>query len=134
MQTVTKPRRKSRRRLTDDERRERNENSLISASRTAPNSNDLPVIAEFGLRGIEAEDCHTFGWNQNVFTYNAWQAQDRQVRKGEKSVRCTVWIPVVVKGRPESNIERLRKDHTRSRMSTACLFHITQTDQIGGVV
>lgn len=132
MQTVTKARRKSRRRLTPDERQARNENSLANASRHAPNSNDIPVIMEFQTRGLSSDKVHTFGPEQNVYTYNAWQAKGRQVRKGERSVRCTVWIPVVVKGKPDAIRESDRKDRTRSRMHNACLFHISQTDPIGG--
>jgi len=128
MPTVTK----TRRRLTVTERKARNEESLVNGSRCQPNSNDMPVIMEFEGKGIPADQVNTFGPDQNVYTYNAWQAQDRQVRKGEKSVTCTVWIPVVVKGKPDAIREADRKDRTRSRMHNACLFHVSQTDQIGG--
>ena len=128
MQTLTKPRRKTRRRLTQEERDDRNNEALSNGTRFVPNSNDGPVTLEFKARGIPVEDIHTFAPDQNVFTYNAWQAQGRQVRKGETSVRCTVWIPVVVKSKDPD-----KPDKTRSRMHNACLFHISQTDEIDGV-
>ena len=130
MQTVTKPRRKSR--LTEDERQARNEISLSNATRFQPISNDVPVISEFATRGIPENEIITLEPGQNVFTYNAWQAKGRQVRKGEKSVSCTVWISVVVKGDPNAITESKRKDRTRSRMHHASLFHVSQTDEIGG--
>jgi hypothetical protein len=124
MQTATKPRRK----LTETERADRNNDALDRGSRCKPNSNDLPVVAEFGLRGIPEQDIRTCSPDQNVYTYDAWQALKRQVRKGEKSVRCTVWIPMKIKGRPDAIVKRLQEDHTSARRHNACLFRVSQTD------
>lgn len=88
--------------------------------------NDLRVITEFQGRGMNPHDIETFGPDQNVWTYDAWQALGRQVRKGEKSVRITVYGSYESKERNEKTGEPIIK----SCRSTACLFHITQTDAI----
>jgi len=92
-------------------------------------SNDLPVIMEFQSRGLNPADVITFGPAQNVRTYRAWRALGRQVRKGEKSVRCTVWAHREKKG------AKPRADGTIPETSfpvIACVFHVSQTDAIEG--
>jgi hypothetical protein len=73
--------------------------------------NDLIVIREFKNRGIGATP------RVDVFTYNIWKFQKgRQVVKGEKSVKVRTFI----------EDEKTRK----TRCSTACLFHISQTEPV----
>ena len=101
----------------------------LRGSRLKPNSNDTPVITAFVNRGIPLADIATFGPGQNVRTYRAWRSIGRQVRKGERSVRCTVWLSVEKpdKRNPEKN-------KVVSYPKTACVFHVSQTDEIGGEV
>ena len=120
MSSLTQDRPLSKRQAQDDE-------AYLRGSRVQPNSNDQPVIAELVNRGIPIGDIITFGPGQNVRTYRAWRAIHRQVRKGEKSVRCTVWL----------SVEKPSKaDPTKTKLvsfpKTACVFHVSQTDEIGG--
>ena len=120
MTSLTQNRPLSKRQAQDDE-------AYLRGSRVKPNSNDSPVIIQLVNRGIPLADITTFGPGQNVRTYRAWRSIGRQVRKGERSVRCTVWLSVEKpdKRNPE-------KTKVVSYPKTACVFHVSQTDEIGG--
>ena len=60
---------------------------------------------------------------ENVFTYHAWRALGRQVRRGEHGVKIAVWIPKV-------ETDTIGKESTRLMATTATVFHISQTDKI----
>jgi len=60
------------------------------------------------------------GFAENVFTYNAWLALNRQVRKGEHGVKVVTWIPAKDKN-SESSFMLCRR---------STVFHISQTDAI----
>ena len=68
----------------------------------------------------------------NIFTYAAWQALGRQVRKGERGVHIVTYIPVTRKERDKITglIERVKG----TKMKNATVFHESQTDAIGGGV
>jgi antirestriction protein ArdC len=54
---------------------------------------------------------------ENVLTYGAWQAINRQVRKGEKGVKVVSWIKTTDKNGIES-----------TRQTSATVFHVSQTE------
>ena len=88
---------------------EQAEQSLNRAVNGQSVQNDMIVIKEFSNRGIEATP------RVDVFTYNIWKFQKgRQVKKGEKSVKVRTFIE--------------DKKTGKTRCSTACLFHISQTE------
>jgi len=65
---------------------------------------------------------------ENVFTYHAWRALGRQVRRGEHGVKVTTWIPTERKERDKVTGE---EKVTASRIChTAVVFHVSQTDPI----
>lgn len=102
--------------------------ALERGRRMMPNGNDMAALMEFTTRGIPAGDIETFGPGQNVRTYRAWRALGRQVRKGEKSVRLTVWRPI-----GEDRVDDDGKTHPApKRPCSACVFHISQTDPVNG--
>ena len=70
------------------------------------------IISGFSERGLT--DIRP---RENVFTYQAWQALGRQVRKGEKGIPVQTWIVI------EKNGERVTVPKTTT------VFHISQTDQ-----
>lgn len=57
----------------------------------------------------------------NVFTYRAWQAKGRQVRKGEHGVKVLTWIPGKATEADPS---------PRAYPRNSTVFHITQTDEV----
>lgn len=126
MSTLTKDQRRAKRVAGDRDAMER-------GSRCLPNGNDGPCVMEFAGRGVPLDQIDTFGPNQNVRTYRAWRAKGRQVRKGEKSVRLTVWRPhddnpgLYVEPGADGKPVRVK-----CRPVTACVFHISQTDLVNG--
>jgi N-terminal domain of anti-restriction factor ArdC len=65
---------------------------------------------------------------ENVFTYHAWRALGRQVRRGEHGVKVTTWIPTERKERDETTGEV--KVSAGRICHTAVVFHVSQTDPI----
>jgi protein-L-isoaspartate O-methyltransferase len=95
----------------------------IEASQNA--SNYPAIVSAFAARGIPAEQVLP---RENVFTYRAWQAKGRQVKRGEKSVKIDVWIEYEKKpgeGAPAAS----PAEKCRARRSVA-VFHISQTEAI----
>jgi antirestriction protein ArdC len=72
------------------------------------------ILAGFTARGIPTGDIIP---RENVLTYNAWQAINRQVKKGEKGVKVISWIKTTDK----SGLEI-------TRPTSATVFHISQTE------
>jgi hypothetical protein len=83
-------------------------------------ANYAPIFEGFLRMGIVEAEIRP---RENVFTYNAWRALGRQVRKGQHGVKCLTFINTVDKQTGES---RRRPWHTT-------VFHVSQTDAIGAV-
>jgi hypothetical protein len=65
----------------------------------------------------------------NCLTFNAWKAAGRSVKKGEKGLGVTVWIPCKDKdAKPDPKTGEARKS---MRPKTTYIFHIDQTQPIG---
>jgi hypothetical protein len=82
-------------------------------------ANYAAIVEGFTRKGIAPNEILP---RTNVFTYNAWKALGRQVRKGEKGVRCLTFISTTDKTTGES---RRRPWHTT-------VFHVSQTDAAAG--
>ncbi len=93
--------------------RARNGNSL---------GNYATIIRGFVARGIAAEDIEP---RVNVFTYRAWQALKRQVRRGERGIRVATYRPCQKKTVDSDGTEHVER-FTRPGM--ASVFHVSQTD------
>jgi hypothetical protein len=86
------------------------------------------IFAGFIAKGIPESDIKP---RENIFTYHAWRALGRQVRRGEHGVKVTTWISPKDK-RDESADPEERKQTRRGKMPwSATVFHITQTEPIG---
>ena len=85
------------------------------------------IFAGFIARGIPEADIRP---RENVFTYHAWRALGRQVRRGEHGVKVTTWVTPKDK-RDESADPAARKKTSPAKMPwCATVFHISQTDPI----
>lgn len=73
-------------------------------------------------KGIDAADIEP---RVNVFTYHAWLALGRQVRKGEHGVRVTTFIPMT---KTDATTGEKKPIGRRARGTT--VFHVSQTDPI----
>lgn len=83
--------------------------------------NYRPIIQGFADKGVPESDVKP---RENVFTYRAWQALGRQVRKGEHGVKITTWLPMPEKKNDAGEVTR--KAGTRPKGAT--VFHVSQTD------
>lgn len=124
MKTTTSTSTKTtRRRKTAAERAEIAQESLGRATSNVSLANYPAIIAGFIERGIPADQIAP---RENVFTFNAWKALGRHVRKGEKGVAVISWVPTRKKERDTSTGETVEREGRRP--ITAYVFHITQTD------
>ena len=83
---------------------------------------NYPAIYE----GFEEKGISDIQPRVNVFTYNAWKAKGRQVRKGEHGVKVVTWIDCRSKDIDPDTGEP--KQYKRAKSAT--VFHISQTDPI----
>lgn len=114
-----------RRRLTQEEREAMYRESLARATQSQALSNYAPIISGFMERGIpEAEILP----RENVFTFNAWKAKGRYVKRGEHGVRITTWVPT--KGSEEALEGAQDGEETKVNLRpvTAVVFHVSQTE------
>ena len=99
--------------------------ALQRAEQGQSTANYVPIFEGFAAKGIPMEDVQP---RENVFTFWAWKAKGRSVRKGEHGVKVTTWIPLPDK-RDKATGEVVRKGGKRCKTTT--VFHISQTDPIG---
>lgn len=81
-----------------------------------------PIFEGFAAKGIPMSDVEP---RVNVFTYWAWRAKGRQVRKGEKGVHVVTFVPFDDKV-DKATGKVLRKGGARPRGAT--VFHVSQTE------
>ncbi len=72
------------------------------------------------LEGFTAKGITDIQPRVNIFTYHAWRAKSRQVRKGEHGVKVCTWIT--------STDKKTGKEKTYPKRTT--VFHVSQTDPI----
>jgi hypothetical protein len=85
-----------------------------------------PAIFEgFLAKGIPESDIKP---RENVFTYHAWRALGRQVRRGEHGVKVCTWV--TPKDKESANPEESKKAKRGKMPWCATVFHISQTDPI----
>ena len=88
-------------------------------------SNYPTIYGGFTAKGIPESEIKP---RENVFTYNAWRALGRQVRRGEHGVKVLTFIDCQKRDEETGQLkERFR------RPSSTTVFHISQTDEIPGV-
>ena len=62
---------------------------------------------------------------ENIFTFNAWLAKGRVVRRGEHGVKVVTFVPCNLK-----DAKTGEDKHIGRRPRTTTVFHISQTDKI----
>ncbi|QEG43452.1 methyltransferase [Roseimaritima ulvae] len=119
-----------RKRRTKSERSAQAAEALARAVENDSQANYQPIIDGFLARGLKAEDIKP---RENVFTYPAWQAKGRQVRRGERGVKIFVRVPID-ESKPADN-KPATPDAKKAKQTVgrrAVVFHISQTFEIGG--
>jgi len=96
--------------------------ALANARNNASMANYAAIFQGFAEKGIPENQIEP---RVNVFTFHAWKALGRQVRKGEHGVKVCTYIPMdkVVEKDGERKVEAWKAP----RMTT--VFHISQTDE-----
>lgn len=84
-------------------------------------SNYVPIFQGFAKMGIPESEIKP---RENVFTYDAWKALGRQVRKGEHGVKVLTFIRRVKTNKDTG------KDEVSSMPWSTTVFHISQTDAV----
>jgi len=112
-------------RLSPQERKTRQFESLERATSGLSFLNYETIIREFVARGIPADQIMP---RENVLTCQAWKALGRHVRRGEHGVRILTWIPM---GNGAPDVDQLTgapSKQQRLRPVSAVVFHVSQTD------
>jgi hypothetical protein len=110
------------------ERKQMQQESLTRAVSGQTLSNWPAIIEGFLAKGIPE---HEIKPRENVFTYHAWRALGRQVRRGEHGVKVLTFITAKGKEAPlpsESSATDKVKTGGERRPWSATVFHISQTD------
>lgn len=92
--------------------------ALTRASSGQSFANYQTIFEGFMRKGIPESEIKP---RENVFTYQAWRALGRQVRKGEHGVKCLTFIVCEDKDNPEK---------TYRRPWSTTVFHVSQTDEV----
>jgi hypothetical protein len=86
------------------------------------------IFAGLTAKGIPEVDIKP---RENVFTYQAWRALGRQVRRGEHGVKVTTWVPMEKNtGETDPETGEEKKVPLGKRCWTATVFLVSQTDPI----
>jgi N-terminal domain of anti-restriction factor ArdC len=86
------------------------------------------ILAGFTAKGIPESDIRP---RENVFTYHAWRALGRQVRRGEHGVKVVTFVDTAPKGEEPADAtdaDKPAKPRAGHRPWTATVFHVSQTD------
>ena len=83
------------------------------------------IIAGFTAKGIPEAEIKP---RENVFTYHAWQALGRQMRRGEHGVRITTFVSF--KGKEDKGNPDATGKRRTNRPWFTTVFHVSQTDSI----
>jgi hypothetical protein len=90
----------------------------LSRAKQSTSWSNFPAIFEgFTDKGISVEDIKP---RENIFTFKAWKALNRVVKKGEKGVKIVTWIPKKNKAGEKTGVFP----------KTATVFHISQTQEL----
>ena len=96
----------------------------LTRAATGQSLTNYPAIFEgFLAKGIQEADILT---RENVFTFQAWKALGRSVRRREHGVRVTTWITRGDKTDPATGE---KSEGFRFPRHTT-VFHVSQTDPI----
>ena len=109
-------------------RQELQQEALTRAATGQSLANWPAIIDGFTAKGILEADIRP---RENVFTYNAWRALGRQVRRGEHGVKVCTWIATRDKSEDAANPDEAKKaKRGAKRPWTATVFHVSQTDPV----
>ncbi len=96
--------------------------ALDRARNNISTANYAAIFNGFAEKGIPGQEIEP---RVNVFTFNAWKALGRQVRKGEHGVKVCTWVEMSKKAEDS----KTEGSSFRSPKTTT-VFHVSQTDVV----
>lgn len=93
--------------------------ALARATNSQSSLNYHAIFAGFQSKGIPADQIIP---RENIFTFNAWRALGRTVKRGEHGVKITTWI--------QAEDKKTGEPYKRATFTT--VFHISQTEPMKG--
>jgi hypothetical protein len=109
--------------LTKEQKKQIQEEALSRAINPLGSLSNYPAIIQgFHNRGIPIDEIKP---RENVFTFQAWKALGRHVKRGEHGIRVLTFRHEEVKDKKDDGTEKTK---TVSRPWTAIVFHISQTE------
>ena len=86
-------------------------------------SNFPAIFQGFAAKGIRESEIKP---RENVFTFDAWKALGRVVRRGEHGVKVVTFIEHTVEDKETGEKKTVRRPWTTT------VFHVSQTEPING--
>lgn len=99
---------------------DRRQEALANARNGQSFANYPAIFDGFIAKGIREADIHP---HENLFTFNAWRALGRTVKRGEHGVRVQTWVPIPEKRDDDNAV--IRPAGKRPKVTT--VFHVSQT-------
>ena len=96
--------------------------ALANARNGVTMTNYAAIFAGFIEKGIPEYEIKP---RENVFTFHAWKALGRSVKRGEHGVRVVTFIEASARDTSEAGEETVR---TYRKPHTTTVFHISQTE------
>ena len=98
------------------------QHEALARARGNESASNFPAIfAGFAEKGIPEDEIFP---RENVFTFNAWRALGRTVKKGEHGVHILTWLVC------EKKDDAGEVTETYRRPKSATVFHVTQTKSL----
>lgn len=97
------------------------EEALISARSRSGTMNYGAILSGFSEMGIKIEEIRP---RENVFTFKAWLALGRVVKKGQHGVKVCTFIPASSNDKKTGEV----KNYRMPRATT--VFHVSQTQEL----
>jgi hypothetical protein len=85
-------------------------------------ANYVAIYSGFAAKGIAQADILP---RENIFTFHAWKALGRSVKRGEHGVKVVTFIEASARDTSEAGEETVR---TYRKPHTTTVFHISQTE------
>ena len=112
--------------LSHSKATEQRQEALTRAISGQSLSNFPAIFQGFAAKGIPESEINP---RENVFTFDAWKALGRYVRKGEHGVKVVTFIETVSKETdPDTGEPKIIR-----RPWTTTVFHVSQTEPMKGV-
>src|SRR5437660_10999965 len=105
------------------DREQMQQEALTRAASGQSRSNWPAIIAGFTAKGIPEQDIRP---RENVFTYEAWKALGRQVRRGEHGVKVVTFLRARDREETDPTTRERKIVRGSSRPWTATVFHESQ--------